>query len=466
MSLGLSTVRNVAIARLLGVEQFGIAATLLLLILIADMISETGADRFLIQSPDGDRREVQHTVQSVVLLRGVVQGLAMIALAWPLAWLFNTPEAATSYMWLALYPLLTGLVHLDIKRFHREGRYGPETFAITCGDLVSLCVGVSFAIHLGDFRAVLVGLIARAGVIAILSHLLAERQYWLGWDRAVLERMMRFGWPLFFTAVANFFGLQGDRGLIATLLGPRVLGAYSAAAMLLTAPVSVLSSSFTRIGLARLSRLQDDLEAFDREYLNFTAIVFGCASVGVAGFAAFGHLLGALLFGPSFDSPPLLYAMLGSVQALRLLRVWPTCGSFALGRTRDLMIASFARLSSLPLALGLYLVEPTLTAIVTGLLIGETISVASALLRYNRLRGHPRYHDLRVLLAFVLGIAIACVAALQANDDFVRALVIFGGILLLMLVVLALIKPSLIRIFWGLLRDPAQLGSGKPLSLG
>lgn len=465
-SLGLSTVRNVAIARLLGADQFGIAATLLLLILIADMISETGADRFLVQSADGDRPEVQRTVQSVVVLRGLVQGLAMILLAWPLSWLFNTPGAATGYMALAAYPVLNGLMHLDTKRLQREGRYGPEVFSTLCGDAVSLVVGVGFAVLLRDFHAVLIGLVARAGVMTLVSHLLAERRYGLGWDRAVLGKMTRFGWPLFFTAVANFLGLQGDRGLIATVLGPRMLGVYSAAAMLLTAPVSVLSSSFTRIGLSRLSRLQGDLEAFDREYVHFTAVVFGCASIGVAGFAAFGHLLGSVLFGPAFDSPPLLYAMLGGVQALRLLRVWPTCGSFALGRTHDLMIASLVRLLSLPLALAFYFVDRTLTAVVAGLLVGETISVASALIRYNRLRGHARYHDLRLLLAFVLGVAIACGAVLYSDDSLSQALLIFAGVLLLMLAVLAVIKPSLIRVFWHLLRNPGTLGLNEPVSLG
>lgn len=462
-SLVLSTIRNVLLARLLGPDQFGIAATLLLLILIADVISETGADRFLIQSRGGDREEVQKTVQTVTFLRGLFQALAMIAMAVPLSWLFNTEGAATGYMWLALYPLFIGLIHLDTKRFQREGRYGPESFTTICGDVVSLAVGAACAWWLRDFRAALIGLVARAAIMAIVSHLLAERRFGFGRDPDVLRDIAGFGWPLFFTAIANFLGLQGDRGLVTSLFGPRQLGIYSAAAMLVTAPVSVLSSSFTRVGLARLARLQGDLAAFDREYFHFTAIVFGCAAVGVAGFASFGHIVGVLLFGKAFDSPALLYAALGGVQALRLLRIWPTCGSFALGRTHDLMIASFARLTSMPIAVALFYLQGGLISLVVGLLVGETISVTAALLRYNRLRGHPRYHDARVLLAFLLVIIIACLSADYFDGSLPIAFIKFFGILGTTLVVLAVLKPSLLRAFWDLARHPGRLGLGTEL---
>ena len=62
--------RYVILARMLGPEQLGLAATLVVMAAFFDLVSDTGSDRFLIQDRDGDTPEVQKLVHLVLHLQG------------------------------------------------------------------------------------------------------------------------------------------------------------------------------------------------------------------------------------------------------------------------------------------------------------------------------------------------------------------------------------------------------------
>lgn len=451
-SLAMSLARNVILARLIGPEQFGVAATLLLLILFFDAISDSGTDRYLIQSREGDNPEVQHTAQSVIFVRGTAQAALMIAGAIPLAQLFNTPGAEMAYMWLALVPFLTGLVHLDSKRRQRQSNFGPEILMVVAADLVSLVVTVTSAFLLRDFHAALYGLIARALTLVAVSHLVAERRFGVAWRPEVLKRLYSFGWPLMLSAITIFLTMQSDRLMVAQLAGIRDLGIYSAAVMLTYSPVNVLFTTFARVGLARLSRFQDNLEAFDRQFLRFSALVLATAILCGASLACFGRTASMLLFGKAYAESSLLFTILGFLQATRLLRVWPTCGSFALGMTRDLLAANSARLVAIPIGYIFFRVEGSLSALALGFFAGELLALIWALVRYNRLRHAPLHRNFKVLLIFLAsaGTAFAIAPVLDGNIFTITGA--FLVVILVSLGVTAVLKPNMLRIMAELIR--------------
>src|SRR5271154_793955 len=82
--------RYVVLARLLGPEQVGIAATLVVTSSFFDMISDVGGERFVVQDRDGGMVEVQNLVQSVAVGRGALVALAVLICAYPAAYFYRT----------------------------------------------------------------------------------------------------------------------------------------------------------------------------------------------------------------------------------------------------------------------------------------------------------------------------------------------------------------------------------------
>jgi O-antigen/teichoic acid export membrane protein len=193
------------------------------------MISDLGTDKLIIQAQDGDDPRLQATAQLWHFTREAFGAVLIIALAWPLAAVFGVPHARWAFYWLALVPLLRGLLHLDIKRLQRHMRFGPQVLSELGSQVLATILAWPLAYWLRDYSAMLWIVIAQTGVFALCTHMCAARPYrWCG-DRAMVARLFVFGWPLLINSLLMFGVFQGDRAIVGALYSMRDLGLYAAA---------------------------------------------------------------------------------------------------------------------------------------------------------------------------------------------------------------------------------------------
>src|SRR5687768_16809349 len=100
--LGLA--RNVIIARLISVEDFGIASTFAITMALVEMASNFSLDRLVVQDRDGDRPHVLATLHAVQAVRGLIGAGILYMLAGLLASLFGVPDVVYAYQALAIIP--------------------------------------------------------------------------------------------------------------------------------------------------------------------------------------------------------------------------------------------------------------------------------------------------------------------------------------------------------------------------
>ena len=130
--------RYTIMVRLLGPEQLGLAALLILTSSFFESISDNGSDRFLIQDRDGDEPAVQKLVQLVFVGRGIFISLGLLIAAYPTALIYDEPALASGLMILAIAPLIGGWMHLDFRRAQRAHDFRPEALGIAPSDPVLL----------------------------------------------------------------------------------------------------------------------------------------------------------------------------------------------------------------------------------------------------------------------------------------------------------------------------------------
>ena len=289
--------RNILVARLLSVENFGIAATIAIIFGFIEMMAFLGLDRFLIQTRDEDLGRVQTTLQTMQALRGVFVAAVLYLTAGPLAALMDVPEIAWAFRLMAVLPLIQGFMHLDPARAQRGMRFGPFLKVALSAEILGLLSVWPLFLVFGDYRVVLGALVVQTVLTTLFSHLVAERRYALGFDRVLALRALRFGWPLLLNAALMFGILQGDRIIVANQLGPVTLGLFSLAFMLTFMPTGVLAQTVNRLFLPKLAPLQDDPAAFDAlaRVVVQTGLVVGLAVA--IGFSILGADLVLILFG-------------------------------------------------------------------------------------------------------------------------------------------------------------------------
>ena len=346
----LKFLRNVLLARLLSVQDYGTASTFAIIFAMIEMLGALGLDRLLIQARDGEEPRLQATLQTMQILRGVLLALLLLATAGPLADFMGVPEITWGFQLMALIPLMQGAMHLDVARAQRDMDFGPFIKVVVGAECVTLLLIYPLFLGFGDYRTALVALLLQQALISTLSHFVAKRGYRLAFDRAVLVRALVFGWPLLLDTILMFGIFHGDRLIIANRLGVTELGLYSLAFMLTFMSVSMLAGTLTRLFLPKLSALQDDPAAFTR--FAWMAVQAGLL-VGMmvaTGFALLGPDLVLLVFGEKYAGAIEMLVWLAIMQAAWNAKMGVSLVALARAQTKVAMITSLPRVVLLPLS--------------------------------------------------------------------------------------------------------------------
>jgi O-antigen/teichoic acid export membrane protein len=381
--------RYVALARLLGPHELGLAAALALTGGFFEMVTDTGSDRFLIQDRDGDLPRVQNLVQLVYVARGVAVAALLVAGALPIAWIYGAPRLAPGIALLALSPLIGGLLHLDIRRAQRQHDFRREAICTSAADAAGLLCTVAAALALRSYIAVAIGFVARAACLVIMSHLRASRSYALGYDRAHAPRLARFAAPLMLNGVLLFLVSQGDRAVIGNQLGVTALGYFTAVLLPVYYPSMVIGNTVHGLFLPRIAGHRDDHASRDREIDKFGGLTVFLGFAMAAGYVVVAPVAVPLLFGHRFAQPATLIGLIALMQATRFLLGWPSTTALALGRSHTVLLANLSHIAIVPgAAIGLWLIGG-LSGAVSGLLGAEFGALIVALLLMNNATGRP-----------------------------------------------------------------------------
>jgi O-antigen/teichoic acid export membrane protein len=410
----LGLIRNFAVARLLGPEDFGVAATFAATVAIVEATTDVGLDKYLVQTARGEDPALQRTIHGLMAARGLVTALAVFLLADPAAALFGAPETAAGFRWLALAPLLRGFAHTDVKRLQRGLSFRREAAVMAAAQCAALVVAVGLALLLRSWWAMLWGVLAHAAVQAAMTHRLAERSYRLGLAPAEAQGALAFGWPLTLSGVLLALAAQGDRVVVGAALGLGELGVYAAATILTTAVVGTAMQVASGAALPWLASVQSDRPAFLARH---RALGAGWALIGVAIFPSL-TLLGddavALVFGEAFRPTPALMAAVALAALLRLARAWPSGAAMALGDTRTALIGNAVKPLGLAAAWFAAAGGAGLAGVALGMALGEAAATCATSWRLATRHGVSARADARapgIMAATALTAAMACVAA-------------------------------------------------------
>lgn len=376
--------RNILVARLLSVEDFGIASLFAVLFTLIEAATEVGMNMMIVQDKRGDDQKFLSTIHSIQMLRGIVGAVAMVALAWPYALLVKTPEILWAYQLMAIVPLARGLLHYDIFRFQRHMNFRPFGLSFSIPPILSIAVVLASYYLTPDYRVMLWAIIAQQCLQVVVSHLLAERPYRWAWDRGLMREAVRFGLPLLGNGLLTFFIMNGDRVVVANVFDPVILGWFSAAFLLSFTPSAVLGQTMNSVFLPLLSKAQDTPERFAalaRATIE-TALLIGL--VLAVGLSLFGPAVMLAAFGPRYAEGLVLLIVLGVMQAMRLCKTGPIVVAISRRDTINPMIGNLLRIATLPVAYVLAQRSGSVLAVAYVALLGEALAMLASMILLKR----------------------------------------------------------------------------------
>jgi O-antigen/teichoic acid export membrane protein len=399
--------RNLLVARLISVEDYGIAATFAISMSIVEMMTTIGLHQMIIQDKNGDDPRLQSVLQGFHLFRSLFAGLILFLLAHPIAEFIGAEDIAWAYQVLALIPVLNGLTHFDIYRLQRKMIYKPSILSSAIPAFLSVMAIWPLWKLYGDYRVMLYSVMIQSAAMVITSQVVAERRYSLGVDKTILMRAINFGWPLLINNVLLFFIFQGEKIIVGRTFGLEVLAIFAMGFTLTLTPSLLLGGSTQTFFLPQLVAAKEDPEKFG--YLSCVTYQahFVFATLFVIGAMIFSDPVIHLLLSAKYAGLIPLMTLLAVLQSMRLLRGGSSTIALAVGRTGIATLSNLPRVFSMPLAWFVASWTGDIFTVLWVAIAGEVIGFLISLFLVRRQAGVPldRLAPSLILTAAVLGFA-------------------------------------------------------------
>lgn len=371
--------RNIIVARLVSVEDYGIATIFALTVSLIEMSGNLAFDVILVQDKHGNSDDMLASAHLMQWIKSVFLALVLFVAAEPVALMFGLPEQVWAFRLLAMIPFIKGFTHFDTVVQQREMKYAATAYMDAIPQLIVVAAAYPVARWLGDYRVMLVIVLAQTMISVLLSHVLASRPYRWTLQKELARKKLAFGWPLLVNGLLMFAIFQADKAIIGAHYNMATLGWYGAAFALTLMPTLLFAKVSGFLLMPTLSRNRENEERFLA--VGLLALVL-CTVVAVF-LANFFTIGGAAFIGLSYGQKYLpgstVIAWLGLMQALRVVRVAPTIMATAQADTRNSMYANVVRSVALVLALVFAYYDMPVQWIAVSGVIGEVFALAATL---------------------------------------------------------------------------------------
>ncbi|MGY9046363.1 hypothetical protein P775_05675 [Puniceibacterium antarcticum] len=430
--------RNLIVARLIPVADYGIAATFAIAMAVVEMMSQLGLQQQIVQAKNGEDPRFQAALQGFQVLRGVIAGIALFALAGPLADFMNVPQAAWAYQVMALVPVLNAFTHFDVHRLNRSMVFLPVILTGAVPALLSVLAVWPLAMVYGDYRVMLYAIVVQALMTAVTSQLVARRPYRLVLDRAVMTQSLRFGWPLLVNGILLFGVFNGDKMIVGRELGMETLAIFAMGFSLTLTPTLVMAKSAQNFFLPQISVVDRTTPEGAARFTHLSLVTMQVSLLNGAILVLAIILVGGpvvhLLLGTKYAALLALMGPLAVMQALRVAKAGGAIVALADGRTGNAMQSNLARVATLPLAWYVITQGAGLGIVILIATLGELFGFALSLYLVRRTSGVALLRMLGPVLFSGIFFALALVLpALGSLPDWVLPVGLTLGIALTVL---------------------------------
>lgn len=269
-------ISSMVLARLLTPEAFGVVTTLTMIITFAEIFTDAGFQKYLIQhefKDDIDREESTNVAfWSNLIMSLVIWGIISIFNA-PLAALVGNPGLGHVLVIACVSIPLASFSSIQMALFKRELDFKTLARVRIVSTLIPLLVTVPLAFWLRSYWALVIGTIVVNLVNAILLTVFSKwkPRWFYSFDK--LKEMFSFTVWSMIEAISIWLTNYVDVFIVGTMLSQYYLGLYKTSSALVGQIMGLVTAITTPILFSALSRLQNDESEFQSLYFRFQKIV-------------------------------------------------------------------------------------------------------------------------------------------------------------------------------------------------
>lgn len=317
---GLTFLKTPLFARVLTPSQVGLFALASIILSLAETLTETGINIFLVQKKDEVDKYIS-TAWITSVLRGIIIAFAIFSLAQFISSFFNFKDTLQLIQLISVVPFIRGFINPSIGKFIKDLHFNKE-FVYRISTLAAeTTVSVSLVLLYASPISLVWGMIVGAIFEVILSYLMAKPFPKFEFKKSLFGEVVGKGKWLTATGVFSYMYQNTDNLVVGKILGSGSLGLYDYVYKISMLPITEIADVITRASFPVLMKISNDITRLRRAYVRsviFTLIL--ALPMGIVFFLFPKTILEVLLGQQWIGGADVLkiLAILGVIRALSI----------------------------------------------------------------------------------------------------------------------------------------------------
>ena len=293
-------ITSMVLARLLTPEAFGVVTTLTMIITFAELFTDAGFQKYLIQHDFCDKEEREQSTNvafwSNFVLSLLIWGV-IIVFANPIAALVGNPGLGHVLIVACVSIPLAAFSSIQIALYQRDLNFKTLFKIRMVAILIPLVVTIPLAFLLRSYWALIIGTIVQNVTNAVLLTWFSQWKPSLYFSWKKLHEMLSFSLWSLIEAISIWLTAYVDVFIVGTALSQYYLGLYKTSSTLVAQIMGLITAATTPVMFSSLSRLQDNDEEFKHLFLKIQKVVaMFVMPIGV-GIYCFSNLITEIMLG-------------------------------------------------------------------------------------------------------------------------------------------------------------------------
>lgn len=272
----IAPITNAVLARLLVPAAFGVVATLTMVVSFAEIFTDAGFQKYLVQHEFADEDDLNHSTNVAfwtnlafsLLLWGVISLFAE-----PIAKLVGSPGCGKAVIVMSLQIPLLAFSSIQMARYRRDMDFKGLFVARMSTAFVPLVITVPLAMVFKSYWALVVGTLTKDLLNALILTLRSRWKPRFYYSLQRLKDMLSFSaWTLLENItiwLTNYIGTF----IVGIALTEYYLGLYKTTMSTVNGCLNIIATASTQVLFAALSRCQDDEEQLQGVFFKFQRMV-------------------------------------------------------------------------------------------------------------------------------------------------------------------------------------------------
>lgn len=313
---------SMILARLLTPNEFGVVATITMITSFADIFSDAGFQKYLIQKPFDNNKELNESANVAFwtnLSISILLWLIITLFSEKIASMVGNPGLGNVISVASISLVLTSFSSIQMAIYKKKFDFKTLFIARIIGAFVPVFVTIPLALLGFSYWSIVIGTIATNLANAIILTVKSTWRPYLFYKFFILKKMFSFSMWTLLESILLWMTSYAGTFIVGRYLSSYYLGLYKNSISMVTSLMNIIAASTAPVLLSALSLVKSNRKQYENIFFGFQQKVSLLLIPLGTGVFLYRELATYILFGAQWSEASLFVGIYAVAQAVTIL---------------------------------------------------------------------------------------------------------------------------------------------------